>query len=399
MKVLIISPVDLPVPAVRGGAVAELIESLMARHEVHRDFELTVISAACDDAAKKAAAVYPHTRMVFFDTSGAVKLCDNAVNGAMGLLRKRPRDFARKLSVIAQLRKFLLAEDFDKVVFQNSGYLLDALKDSRIADKFRGKLYFHVHNEIYKGTNFALLRQCRLMLISRYLLKNINRYSGMDFSAQSDMVTNGFDTDAFRQPFPEEERAALRSRLNIPADKKIVIYVGRLLPGKGVKEMIEGFQRACREDAVLLIVGSVNFGMADTSPYEAMIHRMLTALGDRAVATGFVHHDLINRYYRLADAAVLPTLVEEGAGLAMCEAVAAGVPLITTNSGGIPEYIDFDSAVLLERGENLPDEIALWLNRMLDDASWKQRAAVNAQLACEKFSEEVFYREFLEALQ
>lgn len=53
MKVLIISPVDLPVPAVRGGAVAELIESLMARHEVHRDFELTVISAACDDAAKK----------------------------------------------------------------------------------------------------------------------------------------------------------------------------------------------------------------------------------------------------------------------------------------------------------------------------------------------------------
>ena len=399
MKVLIISPMDLPVPAVKGGAVAELVESLMARHEAHREMELTVVSSADPAAAEKAARVYPHTQMVFMKLPAPVKAADRAVNVALKLIGQRPRDFARTLSVISRLKTYLLANDFDKVVFQNSGYLLDVLKNKVVAEKYRGRLYFHVHNEIYAGTNFALLRQCRLLLISRYLLKKINEYSGMDFTEQSDMVTNGFDTAAFREPFPEEEQRALRRRLGIPDDKRIVIYVGRLLPGKGVREMIEGFQRADRQDAVLLLVGSVNFGMADTSPYEAMIRQMLTALGDRAVATGFVHHDLINRYYRLADVAVLPTIVEEGAGLAMCEAVAAGTPLITTDSGGIPEYIDFDSAVLLKRGEGLADEIAEWINTMLDDGSWKERARVNAKKACERFSEEVYYREFRTALQ
>lgn len=55
--------------------------------------------------------------------------------------------------------------------------------------------------------------------------------------------------------------------------------------------------------------------------------------------------------------AVLPSMWEEPAGMTMVEAVVSGLPLITTNSGGIPEYISDDVAVLLDRDENLVDNI------------------------------------------
>ena len=59
--------------------------------------------------------------------------------------------------------------------------------------------------------------------------------------------------------------------------------------------------------------------------------------------------------YQLGNIAVLPSMWEEPAGMTMVEAVVSGLPLITTNSGGIPEYISDDVAVLLDRDENLVD--------------------------------------------
>lgn len=61
--------------------------------------------------------------------------------------------------------------------------------------------------------------------------------------------------------------------------------------------------------------------------------------------------------YQLGNIAVLPSMWEEPAGMTMVEAVVSGLPLITTNSGGIPEYISDDVAVLLDRDENLVDNI------------------------------------------
>lgn len=57
--------------------------------------------------------------------------------------------------------------------------------------------------------------------------------------------------------------------------------------------------------------------------------------------------------YQLGDVAVLPSMWDEPAGMTMVEAVVSGLPLITTNSGGIPEYIPNDLAILLDRDDSL----------------------------------------------
>ena len=63
-------------------------------------------------------------------------------------------------------------------------------------------------------------------------------------------------------------------------------------------------------------------------------------LQDRIVFTGFVPYDKIPGYLKLADIAVLPSMWDEPFGLTIVEALAAGLPLITTRSGGIPEICE-----------------------------------------------------------
>lgn len=57
---------------------------------------------------------------------------------------------------------------------------------------------------------------------------------------------------------------------------------------------------------------------------------------------------------------------EEPAGLTMVEAMACGTPVITTKSGGIPEYVA-DAGIVLERNENLSREIASSIDLLLED--------------------------------
>ena len=60
-----------------------------------------------------------------------------------------------------------------------------------------------------------------------------------------------------------------------------------------------------------------------------------------------------SKLYAIADIAVLPSIWDDPAPLTIIESMAAGLPIITTNSGGIPEYAKNGCAVILKRDENM----------------------------------------------
>ena len=74
--------------------------------------------------------------------------------------------------------------------------------------------------------------------------------------------------------------------------------------------------------------------------------------------TGLIPQSEISALYHIADVAVLPSMWEEPAGLTMLEAAAAGVPVITTNAGGIPEYLRNDLGIFLDRDNELVNNIS-----------------------------------------
>lgn len=401
MKVLIVSPcVNLPVPAVQGGAVSTLIEYLIKENEAEQKMQLTVLSVY-DAEAKEKAKEYPKTQIDFICPPKIVDFADCVIDTVLssGKKVKREHQYIRKQYSLRCISRYMMEHDFDKVVFQNSGYLLNVLNNHAIAKKYREKLYYHLHNDIPDNVPVKAVMQCKLLLISEYLEKHINEVCGQDVSERCVIVKNGFNCDRFAQELPENEKLELKRKVGIEPDKKIIMFAGRIAPTKGILELTEAFERLNRDDTVLMVVGAHNFGTGQTSEFQKRMEKQFSKLGKRVCFTGYVPYDEIWKYYKLADIAALPSTWEEPAGLTMIEACAAGVPLITTNSGGIPEYVNNKESVLLENNKEIIVELERAINEILNNTEcWKKKAELAQKRVRNNYNVAIFYNEFYSAL-
>ena len=119
-------------------------------------------------------------------------------------------------------------------------------------------------------------------------------------------------------------------------------------------------------------------------------------LENTIVFTGFIPYSQVPEYLQLADISVLPSMWEEPFGLTIVEAMAVGLPLITTRSGGIPEICE-GVAVIVERNnivKNLADAI-LYLYQ--DTEKRKQMAAASLERA-KLFDKKTYAKNFFAAL-
>lgn len=147
------------------------------------------------------------------------------------------------------------------------------------------------------------------------------------------VVPCGVDLDTFR-PL---NRLESRAKLGLKADERVLLYVGRFDPIKGVDRLIEAVSDLRREISLrLLLVG----GGGESAPED----RSLRALCARLSLDGCVtfegrraHGDLPD-YYRAADALVLPSYYESF-GLVVLEALACGTPVVATRVGIVEDIV------------------------------------------------------------
>jgi len=100
--------------------------------------------------------------------------------------------------------------------------------------------------------------------------------------------------------------------------------------------------------------------------------------------------------YQLGNVAVLPSMWEEPAGMTMVEAVVSGLPLITTNSGGIPEYIPAELAYMLDRNKDLVKNISRCILQIKNSVA--NNAALNTAKR-NKFIEEIGLEKYFEGFE
>jgi UDP-glucose:(heptosyl)LPS alpha-1,3-glucosyltransferase len=144
------------------------------------------------------------------------------------------------------------------------------------------------------------------------------------------VIRNGIDLQRFR-PATAEERAAARARLGWPEDRTVFLFVGWGFERMGVAASLRAFARAGLQDRALLVVVGHDKRLGR---YEALAQ----ALGIAAAVRFTGAQQDVLPYYRGADAFVLPTLYDPQSN-AVLEAMACGLPAITTTGCGVAELL------------------------------------------------------------
>ena len=209
--------------------------------------------------------------------------------------------------------------------------------------------------------NCILRRADRFVAISQDIAGELRQHGvGPE---RIEAITNSVDTSRFG-PVDPAAKSALRQALQLPADRTLVTYTGRLVSYKGLPLLLRVWDQLQRVDsqALLVLVGS---GGLDVHNCEAELREFVQrrGLGDSVRFTGDVHN--VHQYLQASDIFVFPT-EKEAFGISLIEAMACGLPVIATATGGIRDILSHErDGLLIEAGsfQGLHDAI----QRLLTD--------------------------------
>jgi spore coat protein SA len=124
-------------------------------------------------------------------------------------------------------------------------------------------------------------------------------------------------------------------------NRKVVLFVGRLLPVKGIHHILTAWSAIQKQEpkAMLIIVGSPFYSVQGETEYVKKLKKLAEPHKDHIVFLPYIEYPKIADWYNLADVVVVPSGEGEAFGLVNVEAMAAAIPVVAASSGGIPEIV------------------------------------------------------------
>jgi glycosyltransferase involved in cell wall biosynthesis len=168
-----------------------------------------------------------------------------------------------------------------------------------------------------------------LVTVSKYSSGKMVQFYGVD-EKKIRVVPNGVDIDRFK---PSKVDAKLKRQIGLDS-KLCVLFVGRLIPRKGLSFLVEAAKHIVEEyeQTLFVVVGDGPLKSGLRARLEKMnLSRNFNFLGD-------VNESVLPALYNCADVFVLPS-IQEGQGIALLEAQATGKPVVAFDVGGVREAV------------------------------------------------------------
>lgn len=392
MNILIISSGKLPVPPVKGGAVENLIDLILQYNEQNNtNIQITVCSIY-DKFAEKMCNQYKKTKFKFINTENFKYKISKIV-----------MHFINKLSIsyvgnvyINQIRKKLNFAEYDFVIIENCPEYANV-----IYKEAKGKLILHLHNDRLnkktKNANKIFAMYEKIFVLSNYIGNEVKR---IELGNANKVYTlyNGIDIQRFNNEKYRNQIEKIKKQFNINNQDKVILYTGRLVPEKGIKELIQAFKQIKCESCKLLIAGSVGYGKTSVSKYVEEL-KDITHDNKNIIFTGYISYEMIPRIYAIADIGVIPSIWEEPFALTVIEHMAAGHPVIVSNSGGITELINEDCAVVVKKEENFIQKLKEAIEDLVKDDEKRNNMSKAAILQANNFNKEKYCKTFFSLIK
>ena len=371
----------------KGGAVETLVEYLLDENEIKNNFKFVVYSIG-DDEAERKSHKYQYTTIKYIEKS------DGKLNKILFRLDRVMQHFGIYIPcsvefyrMLKQLRK---EKDIDYFIYE-AGQTTQLPLLARFIPK--EKLLVHIH---WDGMANKKKDSCfsRLIAVSDYIGRCWKNGSGCEENKVI-VLPNCAKIERFNIDTSEAEKIELRNKLGIPQNHRVVIFTGRIVKEKGVKELLTAFDQLRTELVTLVIVGSANFGASTNTEYEKAVETIINKSKRNIVFTGFIHQTDLYKYYSIADVAVMPSLFQDPAPLVSIETQATGTPLIATRVGGIPEYIgNEDCGILVEQDEHLVENLRNKIDYLLENEEVCENMKVQERKHAQNYTTSLYYENF-----
>jgi glycosyltransferase involved in cell wall biosynthesis len=196
------------------------------------------------------------------------------------------------------------------------------------------------------------------------------------------------ESDILTRPLEGWQKDRIKEKLGLSA--KLIVSVGHFIPRKGFQYLLDAWRQiGKKQDYSLLIIGG--------GPLRPILEDSIRHAGiDRVELLDFVRPDAVLDYYRCAEISVFPTLYDVW-GLVVNEAMACGLPVITTDAtiAGLTLVRDGYNGFIVPRAEAAP--LAAKLECLMQDDALRKRLALNSLAAIRRYTIEEMARQHLEA--
>ena len=235
-------------------------------------------------------------------------------------------------------------------------------------DSFRGRIANYFMHRLAKLEAETAKNATLIVTISQYSLEKTKQLYNID-EAKVRIVPNGVDPEKFK---PIENQEAVKRQFGL-GDKPCVLFVGSLIPRKGLPFLIEAAKKIVKEqsETKFLIVGE--------GPLRKKLANSLEAanLSGNFTFLGNVKEDRLPAVYNCADVFALPS-IQEGQGIVLLEAQASAKPVVAFNIGGVNEaLLNGETGLLVKRGST--DMLADAIMKLLSDKALREKMGANGR--------------------
>ena len=368
-KIAIIAPCILPVPATKGGAVEELVTSILKQNELTHEFAIDLYSIA--DVSYNNIN-FPYTNIIPISTSFIQAALD-------GITDKLYRHIPKSISAKRLLDKEIINVFRNKITQNNEEYYAVIIENQmstacELIKEFGHDrdfpIYFHMHNDVdmYRSPEqirFLTAAGVQFVCVSNYIASQVLKYSP---KAVCHTLYNGVDFNAYSKT------------TKTPGNTVKFLYAGRIIPIKGVLELVEAFNKVLDDSSVLnnapVTLDVVGFSGLDTG-YEEKIRKEASKHASNIQCISQISTTEMAALYNEYDVVVMPTINEEPFGLVALETMAKGIPLITTNSGALPE-VTAGGALIVDKNQDFVSNLAAAIAKIAVDTDYRNALGTNA---------------------
>jgi glycosyltransferase involved in cell wall biosynthesis len=222
---------------------------------------------------------------------------------------------------------------------------------------------------VHQKEAWLIYESWRVIVCTHYMKRELQRMFQTP-ADKLDVIFNGIYQEKKRID-PTIDRVAFRRRF-ADDDEKIIYYVGRITYEKGIRQLLDASPQVIH--ALERKVKVVLIGGGNTEPLKEQARDL--GISDRCVFTGFMPDHELDQFQTIADCAVFPSLYEPF-GIVALESFAARVPVVVSDTGGMPEVVQHGKTGVVTRVNN-PDSIAWGILEILKNPDYSRMLVENA---------------------